>query len=204
MINLRHLRLECNSMVLLIDKWIGRLTSLRSLLICYAPKLRCLPESFQRLTKLQILKMNSWEELVSLSPGLRHLPALEELNIHFCENLQFRDDDFQGLTSLKSLSLISHPLLESLPIGGLQCAAAPTLTYLRVSGCLRLTTLSASLENFTLLQSLEINGCSNLLSLPEGIQSLTTLQSLTMIGCPHLSMRYSIGGEHWHHITHIL
>ncbi|KAM7530005.1 hypothetical protein LguiB_033415 [Lonicera macranthoides] len=202
LINLRHLALMCEGLVFLLDEWIGKLTSLRSLTICFGRKLTSLPEGFQRLTNLRILEIYDWAELVSLSPGMRYLVALEELYIEKCENLQFRDDDFQELRKLKSLTLIRLPLLESLPMG-LQFAA-PTLTHLRIDNCKWLKELSASLENFTWLESLKIEDCPNLLSLPEGIQSLTKLQSFVIEDCPHISRRYSEnGGELWHHISHI-
>ncbi|KAM7530003.1 hypothetical protein LguiB_033413 [Lonicera macranthoides] len=202
LINLRHLALECKGLVFLLDEWIGKLTSLRSLKIWQGRELTSLPEGFQSLTNLRILKIYGWEELVLLSPGMRYLVALEELNIIFCENLQFGDDDFQELSNLKSLTLAGLPLLESLPMG-LQCAA-PTITCFTVQACERLTTLSASFENFTSLESLKIVNCRNLLSLPEGIQSLTKLQSLEIEDCPELSRRYSEnGGDLRHHISHI-
>ncbi|KAM7524441.1 hypothetical protein LguiA_014343 [Lonicera macranthoides] len=90
-----------------------------------ARKLTSLPEGFQRLTNLRVLEIYSCRVLVLLLPGLRDLPALEELSIDDCEYLHFRDDDFQGLTSLKSLYSNALPLLKNLHMG-LQCAA-PTL-----------------------------------------------------------------------------
>ncbi|KAM7524443.1 hypothetical protein LguiA_014345 [Lonicera macranthoides] len=202
LINLRHLALRCEGLVFLLDEWIGKLTSLRSLTIWPGRNLTSLPEGFQSLTNLRILVIYVWAELVSLSPGMRYLIALEELCIGWCPNLQFKDGDFQELSNLKSLELICLPLLESLPMG-LQCAA-PTLTYFRVCDCERLKELSASLENFTSLESLVIVDCPNLLSLPEGIQNLTKLQSLHIRNCPHISRRYSEnGGDLWHHISHI-
>ncbi|KAM7529988.1 hypothetical protein LguiB_033398 [Lonicera macranthoides] len=202
LINLRHLTLNCRGLVFLLDEWIGKLTSLRSLTIRCSRNLTSLPEAFQHLTNLRILVIDCWAALVSLSPGMRYLAALEELCLGYCENLQFRDNDFQELRNLKSLTLVCLPLFESLP-GGLQCAA-PILTRVSVIQCERLTTLSASLENFTSLEFLQIVNCPNLLSLPKGIQSLTKLQSLHICYCPHISRRYSEnGGDLRHHISHI-
>lgn len=85
----------------------------------------------------------------SLPFGMRYLTALEKLQVQDCEDLNFSENDFPGLTRLKILTLSRLPSLMSLP-KGIHDAAAPTLCHLVIDDCPNILTISESLGYLTL------------------------------------------------------
>lgn len=179
LINIRFLEITTKQ-VFLPEEGIGRLISLRYLLIGNCENLRSLGEGIlQRLTALRTLAVQGCRSLESLPHSIKYLAALETLSIRNCENLNLRDseEDIQGLRfSLRSLFLTRLPHLVALP-QWLQGAAK-------------------------ILQHISIVNCRNLKALPDWLQNLTSLQKLVIERCPELSRRCEQdSGEDWPKIS---
>ena len=149
------------------------LSKLKSIRLCYIEDLETLPEDWlKNLTSLEYLNIRSCNRLNSLSPGIQHLTALQNLYLQYCPELELANDEdgmqWQGLKSLLSLTFSFLPKLVSLPLG---LQHATTLQRLKISYCENLTAIPEWIHNCTSLQKLEIDECSSLTSLPEGIRS---------------------------------
>ncbi|KAA8517961.1 hypothetical protein F0562_015435 [Nyssa sinensis] len=188
---------------------IGRLNSLRHLLIAYCVNLESLfDDEMQCLTKLRLLIVENCEHLVSLSRrAWRYLSALETLRFYNCENLNLTDDredeDIEiGLNSLRTLTIELLPMLVALP-GWLQ-GAANTLKYIVIEDCHNFTSLPEWIEDLKSLQKLRISGCPKLTYLPDGMRRLITLREIHISECPELIVRCEPKtGEDWHKIAHV-
>ncbi|GMP42108.1 hypothetical protein CsSME_00011958 [Camellia sinensis var. sinensis] len=130
--------------------------------------------------------------VISNISGITHLPKLPQLSglkalyIHYCSDLVSlfeEESSFQGLSSLKLLSIWNCPQLVTLLSQGLPA----TIECLSIGSCHSLMSLGPNegLKNLTSLRDLYIDDCPALQSLPEeGLA--TSLQHLHIEGCPLL------------------
>ncbi|KAL7234015.1 hypothetical protein ACSBR1_017587 [Camellia fascicularis] len=130
--------------------------------------------------------------VISNISGITHLPKLPQLSglkalyIHYCSDLVSlfeEESSFQGLSSLKLLSIWNCPQLVTLLSQGLPA----TIECLSIGSCHSLMSLGPNegLKNLTTLRDLYIDDCPALQSLPEeGLA--TSLQHLHIEGCPLL------------------
>ncbi|KAJ0086048.1 hypothetical protein Patl1_07623 [Pistacia atlantica] len=193
--------------VLKLEEGLQSLTFLEYLSVSNCPKLLCLPgEALRRLTSLRFLSISGCAKLMSLSKGLKHLAALEELEIKECRELDLSNGDedgmqLQGLKCLCTLKIGDMPKLVSLPDGLQQ---ATSLKNLWIRSCPGLKSLPDWIGNLTLLRRLEISDCLGLTSLPQSMCYLKALQSLEISKCP-LSFAANQKGTsaNWPQLAHI-
>jgi hypothetical protein len=182
------------------------LSKLKSIFLRDVEDLETLPEEgLKKLTSLNSLTIWGCNRLNSLSQGIQHLAALQELSLYDCPELELANVEdemqWQGLKSLLSLNFSRLPKLVSLPLG---LQHGTTLQGLWISDCENLTAIPEWIRNCTSLQLLGIDGCSSLTSLPEGMRSLTSLQRLKIKNSPILLQRCEReAGEDWPKIAHI-
>ncbi|EXB94434.1 Putative disease resistance protein RGA4 [Morus notabilis] len=158
------------------------LSKLTSLTLENVGHLQYLPANqMKSLASLKALRIQNCPELKYLSPGIQNLTSLEYLRIDGCEELQLvANDDYsvnewQGLTSLRSLEFANLPQLVTLP-EGLQFLS--TLKDLTIEGCQNFTGLPDWICNWCSLESLHIPQSPTFKSVPGSISSLTSLQEL--------------------------
>jgi hypothetical protein len=182
------------------------LSKLKSLSLDSIEDLETLPEEgLKKLTSLKSLSIWKCNRLNSLSSGIQHLAALQDLKLYDCPELEVANVEdemqWQGLKSLLSLTFSRLPKLVFLPLG---LQHGTTLQKLLISDCENLTAIPEWIHNCTSLQVLEIDGCSSLTSLPEGMRSLTSLQRLEIKNSLILLQRCEReAGEDWPKIAHI-
>ncbi|CAK7324097.1 unnamed protein product [Dovyalis caffra] len=91
---------------------------------------------------------------------MKHLTALQDLNISGCEILHFDDQDSCEFR-LQKLVLCFLAAVEELPEWLIK-GSAETLKNLKLEFCPALNELPASLQNFSSLQELQILSCPQL------------------------------------------
>ncbi|XP_039688450.1 putative disease resistance protein RGA3 [Medicago truncatula] len=201
---------------------IGNLISLRQLII--TTKQYTLPEKeIAKLTCLEILSVNSCDNLETLllegiqlsnlkwlgisscgnlkSMPLHVIPNLEWLFITNCHKLKFsfHNENQIPKLKLKLLSLESLPQLVSFPEWLKGCA--DTLNTLVIDGCENLDELPEWLSTMICFNRFVVINCPKLLSLPD---CFSNLESLLIVDCPELCRRYQPEvGHDWHKISHI-
>ncbi|GMY05387.1 putative disease resistance protein RGA4 [Fagus crenata] len=163
---------------------LDNLCALKDFHLEYCDKLECLPNELQNLHSLQELCITNCRNLLSfpmnglraylhyggykfldatnsfsLSEGIQHLTALEDLQIGSCLELTSLPEGIQHLTALRSLQIEYCDNLSSLPkqIGSLR-----SLSSLNILGCFNLMSIPDELQNLTSLKRLEIELCSHL------------------------------------------
>ncbi|KAG6679190.1 hypothetical protein I3842_14G118200 [Carya illinoinensis] len=213
--NLRSLWIEdCESLRSLPDKMHMLLPSLTRLSIKYCKNIETLPEgglpsslnqfwilnceklfesrmgwSLQNLASLRVLEIVGGSELDVVSfPEKGLLPTnLKDLSILDFPNLtSFDKNEFENLTSLKTLHIAYCPKLERMPEEGLQHLTSLESLYISKLEC----KLEEGLQHLTSLESLYISNCPKLeCKLEEGLQHLTSLSQLEISHCPLLTKR---------------
>ncbi|KAL2940028.1 putative disease resistance protein RGA1 [Bienertia sinuspersici] len=197
------------------------LCNLNELTIVSCEELRSLRfESTNSIQKLEIMKCKRLRNI----DGLQYLSFLERLQIIGGEVLEMEEEaeegntktninitttsdnrgcqsQWQGLTRLRHLELMTIPKWKKLPSG---IACLTTLKQLSVSDLESLIEFPQDIGNLCLLDRLYICECPNLKSLPISLRGLTSLKSLCIKECPHLEERYKRpDGEDCHLIQHI-
>ncbi|XP_050245838.1 putative disease resistance protein RGA4 [Quercus robur] len=188
----------------LLEKAVGCLDSLRFLCINACENLKCLFEGMEgRLTNLRTLLVMDCPRLTSLSLSIKHLTALEFLEIGDCKELsliEMKGEDNQDLKlSLQKFVIKGLPKLEVLP-QWLQ-GSTNTLQQLLIKDCENLKALPEWLPRLKSLHTLRIVECPKLSSLPEGMEALTPLRQLEITDCPDLSRKCR--EEDSHKIAHV-
>uniref|UniRef100_A0A0A0KIT2 Uncharacterized protein n=1 Tax=Cucumis sativus TaxID=3659 RepID=A0A0A0KIT2_CUCSA len=92
------------------------LGSLRTLRLCFIPKLEYLPKGFQYLKALEHLEL-LWCENLACILGIEHLTSLSRLEISNCPNLTSLPEGMTQLISLTCLIIDDCPNLSTLPEG---------------------------------------------------------------------------------------
>ncbi|KAM3691152.1 hypothetical protein ACJW31_09G173900 [Castanea mollissima] len=183
---------------------VGCFESLRHLEIGGCENLKCLFEGMEgRLTYLRTLIVDTCPRLSSLSLGIKHLTALETLEIVDCEELSLMEmegeDNQDPKLSLQNLIIKGLPKLEVLPqwLKG----SASTLRLLWIGECENLKAFPEWLPRLKSLHRLGIFNCPKLSYLPEGMEALIALRKLGIRGCPDLSRKCR--EEDSHKIAHV-
>ncbi|KAL6644427.1 hypothetical protein ACP70R_016035 [Stipagrostis hirtigluma subsp. patula] len=103
---------------------------LKSLTICFCPRLLEIPELPVSLEMMEILDCGS---LMALPSNLGDLAKLRDLDVRACQGLKALPDGMDGLTSLERLTIALFPGIKEFPQGLLQ--RLPALKYLEIWGC---------------------------------------------------------------------
>ncbi|KAB2622267.1 disease resistance protein RGA3 [Pyrus ussuriensis x Pyrus communis] len=164
-----------------MDDVFGCCTSLKSVIIFYCHKLRCLPDGLQTLVSLEMLYVRGCSSL-ELVPDMHTLTSLCELSIDGCPQLSSLPNGLEHCTSLQ--------ILESI----LTLQGCRSLRKLEIGGCDGGTSqLVTELEYCTSLHSLSIRGCESLAHFPDGLQLSSSLEILSINRCPNLETIPSLG-----------
>ncbi|KAF2319644.1 hypothetical protein GH714_017813 [Hevea brasiliensis] len=181
-------------------------TSLESIEINSAPRLKSLPENLHMLTNLRRIFIYHCEGLEALPDGRVAHHSSEKIILESCGKLKALPDNMHNLTSLQELIIMNCPNVVSFPQGGL-----PT-THLKkiiLESCGKLEALPDNMHNLTSLEVLAMQYCPGIMSFPEegfptnlkslsiyeveictsllnwGLHRLTSLEKLTIAGgCP--------------------
>ncbi|KAL8063919.1 hypothetical protein ABFS82_01G056600 [Erythranthe guttata] len=166
---------------------------------------RSLPEEGMRALKsLTSLSVNYCRKLMGGLPQgwLRHLTALEELDIFQCDGVVELPDEVRYLKFLAKVELKSLPKMVYL-LKALQHLSS-SLQCLFLSTLCEQSSLPEWLGDFTSLEELTISECPKVTSLPTRIRGMTNLQFMLVMECPELERRCEREiGEDWHNIQHI-
>lgn len=103
--------------------------------------------------------------------------ALTTLSLGHCEALTALPDSISALAALRTLEVISCPIVT------LPDRLPPALQTLVVSWCTRLVRLPSSIGQLSELRHLTLNGSSRLRQLPLSIGNLARLQTLSLVAC---------------------
>ncbi|EYU41269.1 hypothetical protein MIMGU_mgv1a022367mg [Erythranthe guttata] len=166
---------------------------------------RSLPEDGMRALKsLTSLSINYCRKLMGCLPQgwLRHLTALEELDIFQCDGVVELPDEVRYLKFLTKVELKSLPKMVYLP-KALQHLSS-SLQLLSLNDLPQMSSLPEWLGDFTSLEELTISECPKVTSLPTRIRGMTNLQFILVMECSELERRCEREiGEDWHNIQHI-
>ncbi|CAI7818883.1 unnamed protein product, partial [Closterium sp. NIES-54] len=162
------------------------LTLLESLILSECNWLQSLPPiEIGRLHSLKTLVLHKLPLVGSLPDSLCHLPSLETFLLIQCGSTSHQalqlPEAFCRLTTLQTLAIVKTPQV-GLPwnIGEL-----PRLHALYLNGHNQRPRLPVSFTHLTALTRLELSLCT-IRELPEGLGSLTNLQELHIRSCPLL------------------
>ncbi|KAL7159826.1 hypothetical protein ABFS83_01G053200 [Erythranthe nasuta] len=155
---------------------------------------RSLPEEGMRALKsLTSSSINYCRKLMGCLPQgwLRHLTALEELDIFQCDRVVELPDELKSLSKMVSLPKALQHLSSSLQL-------------LSLNDLSQMSSLPEWLGDFMSLEELTISECPKVTSLPTRIRGMTNLQFMLVMECPELERRCEREiAEDWHNIQHI-
>ncbi|XP_011001596.1 PREDICTED: putative disease resistance protein RGA4 [Populus euphratica] len=180
------------------NKVLHNLSALKSLRILFCFGLESLSEEvFQNLNSLEVLEIKGCIRSNSLL--LCGFSSLRMLSVSTCNELMSLSEGVRHLTALENLYLFSCPELNSLPESIQHLASLRSLTIFKCEG---LTCLPNHIGYLTSLSSLEIEHCPNLMSLPDGVHS--NIRKLIINNCLNSEKRREKEkGEDWTKIAHM-
>ncbi|PIA51314.1 hypothetical protein AQUCO_01100268v1 [Aquilegia coerulea] len=180
------------------------LICLETLVICNCSKLKRLPTMDNLAITLTTLRINTCQELVTITEGLGNLTSLKKLHIIECQSLKsIIESAMQHLTALETLELNGCPNLE---ISAVDFQHLVSLRALRLARLPQLTSIPEGIQHITTLKRLYLLECKNLIMLPEWLQRLPpALVYFDIVRChPDLHKRCDNNkGEDWHKISHL-
>uniref|UniRef100_A0A6I9S7J6 Disease resistance protein RGA2-like n=2 Tax=Elaeis guineensis var. tenera TaxID=51953 RepID=A0A6I9S7J6_ELAGV len=198
---------DCDDLVYWPEEEFRGLNSVKTLTIRYCNKLvgpSRLPLSSSssgdgefppNLEYLNIIRCDGLVELPKLPATLR------SLSVQYCPKFNSMTEGLRHATALDDIYITDCPSLTSLPEGFGQLTALKSLI---LKGCSNLSYLPQGMQGLTALEGLIIGRCPRLSSLPEGLQQrLPGLQRLKIEGCPKLERQYAKGGRYWDLISRI-
>eukprot|EP00611_Tribonema_gayanum_P015272 TRINITY_DN270_c0_g4_i1.p1 TRINITY_DN270_c0_g4~~TRINITY_DN270_c0_g4_i1.p1 ORF type:complete len:634 (+),score=86.52 TRINITY_DN270_c0_g4_i1:100-1902(+) len=158
--------------------------------VCLGHGQAWLPGCIDDLPALTELDLSSCKELEYLPYNLGDLVALTRLNLSECSQLRCLPHSIGNLPLLKDVCLMPCKELSSLPasIGNLA-----SLQKLALGWCDELTNLPACLGDLTALTELRVVSCTALATLPDSIGNLAHLRFLNLDYLPITSLPRSIG-----------
>lgn len=189
-----------------ISDQIGQLENLR-ILAMENMALEALPNTIEKLTRLEMLELIYLDRLTVLPDGIGRLSALTSLKLANLLRLVSLPDSLVELKGLVYLDLIDLPCLDALParMGQLKALRDLCLWYLPCLGALpeeiwqlgslqklvldnipNLTTISGNIGGLTALTSLSI-GKMEICDLPESLWQLPRLEELYLYSMRELS-----------------
>ncbi|GLJ21820.1 hypothetical protein SUGI_0407690 [Cryptomeria japonica] len=136
-----------------------------------------------RLSNLQILRLDQCETLIQLPSELCNLLSVKDFSARRCPNLKELPSNFGNLKNLEILNLSHCTGLGNLP------SSFGTLTSLQrldLSFCDALKSLPETFANLSSLQILNLEFCQNLVNLPSNFGNLCSLETLELSGCEDL------------------
>ncbi|RCV22817.1 hypothetical protein SETIT_4G250500v2 [Setaria italica] len=143
-----------------------------------------LPSSIVNLRHLRYLDLQWNKKLKYLPNNLCKLVNLQTVNLGRCNQLLEIPRDVHGLVNLTWFALTSKQkyLLKDGFCGW------SSLTFLQLSYCPRLTSLTNGFGSLTALLELRISNCPELASLPSTTRHLSNLQKLSINNCAVLDL----------------
>ena len=122
-------------------------------------EIKSFPEMKENIGSLRKLDFSS-TGIIEVPSSIRHLHALEALDLNYCRNLLSVSDSIYSLSSLKTLSLVGCLGLKGFPNTNIE--SLKSLKSLNLSGCLKLESLPVSICKLSSLQTLNVKGCRKL------------------------------------------
>ena len=98
-----------------VPGWLGDLTQLEELHICYCERVVEIPPAVGLLSGLRLLNLAGAKNVQHLPSSLGHLKNLEVLNLSYCKNLKSIPSSLARLPHLRDIILASCPLLKTPP-----------------------------------------------------------------------------------------
>ena len=149
-------------------------------------EIRFVPEEVFEVFMLQSLHFSKCHALQQVSPSIRKLKGLTELDLSRCTSLtKLPEEIFVSLQQLNRLTLAYCANLEELPQGW---SGVRNLTSLYLEGCTSLKEIPNEVwqecHKLVYLGMVRLNCIDP--CLPDGISNLKELKTLNIRGCPHL------------------